>query len=360
MAPRLQPRISIVRPALIGLTLCLAVAAGTAGWMIGTDAPSRLTLRGEVVARGAAQTLSTPGGGVVRLLRVTPGGRVAEGDLVVVFDDTAARAQLALLSERLVQAEIRRARLIAELDGADTFEVPPLSATIAEDTLTELRDRELALMRARAQTRRVQRDVFDAERRALRETHRLDPTSVDLDGGLAALARDHLQAESDLRARIERELADLNETLQDEVRPRFEAGTRALSNTQVTAPTDLLVTRLHATGPGSVITDGGPAFDYVPLAEGTALAADATEAELARLDEGTDLTVQLDGLDRPLIARLGDRLPSNQVELILSEDDAAVLQSQAFLPGQRLTASVEFASDAVVSALLEPLQGLNF
>ncbi|MEL7088830.1 MAG: hypothetical protein AAGL98_10395, partial [Planctomycetota bacterium] len=360
MALRLQPGTGIVRPALVGLLLCLLVSGATAAWIIKADAPTRLAFTGDVQTRAGERSLNVRANGLVTEIPAQTGARFKAGDLLLALDDTAARAQFDLASERIVQAELRQARLLAELEEADAVERPTLSASISPEDLAELEARELALLRSRAQTLTVQRDVFEAERRSLREAKRVDPEGVDLEGGLSTLASNLAEVEGAHRARIVEELEDIQGQIAGDLEPSLNAAKAALEDTALKAPEDLIVTGVLLAGPGSVASEGSAAITFAPLKEGLVLTMEASPELRARLSDGPPLTVRIDGLGTEFQARASSNLADGRVELTPLADAASVLERPELSPGQALTATVEFPSDAILAALLMPLRGLTF
>jgi epimerase transport system membrane fusion protein len=63
-------------------------------------------------------------GGIVKELRVKDGDRVREGDVLLLLDDTQTRAEFDVLSQQQDLLRATEARLVAELDGAETIAFP--------------------------------------------------------------------------------------------------------------------------------------------------------------------------------------------------------------------------------------------
>jgi HlyD family secretion protein len=79
---------------------------------------------GALVVDSNVKKVQHPTGGVVGELRVHDGSRVKAGDLLIRLDETTAQANLAMVEKSLAELYARRARLEAELAGAETIELP--------------------------------------------------------------------------------------------------------------------------------------------------------------------------------------------------------------------------------------------
>lgn len=88
-------------------------------------------LNGAVVAQavvkveGNRKTLQHLDGGIVKVLRVKEGDHVNAGDVIIVLDDTQARAEFNVYSEQHLNLRATEARLVAELNRAETLRPPP-------------------------------------------------------------------------------------------------------------------------------------------------------------------------------------------------------------------------------------------
>lgn len=79
---------------------------------------------GKVTVEGNYQSVQTPDGGVVTTIHVKNGDVVREGQALVTLDSTDARANLEIVATRVRELAIQQARLNAERDGRENFELP--------------------------------------------------------------------------------------------------------------------------------------------------------------------------------------------------------------------------------------------
>ncbi|MBZ5718543.1 HlyD family secretion protein, partial [Haemophilus influenzae] len=74
---------------------------------------------GSIVVDSNVKKVQHPTGGVVGEVRARDGDRVKAGDVVVRLDDTVTKASLAIVTKGLDGLLARRARLLADQDGAE-------------------------------------------------------------------------------------------------------------------------------------------------------------------------------------------------------------------------------------------------
>src|SRR5439155_18907796 len=116
---------SSIRAHLLAIAAATIVLVGGIGVMGATT-----ELAGAIIASGAlvvdsnVKKVQHPTGGIVGELHVHDGSRVTAGDLLIRLDETTAQANLAMVEKSLAELYARRARLEAELAGADAIEIP--------------------------------------------------------------------------------------------------------------------------------------------------------------------------------------------------------------------------------------------
>ncbi len=119
-----------------------------------------VTASGLVALENNVKKVQHQSGGIVGQIRVHEGQRVKEGELLVKLDDTATRANLAIIVNDLVTALARQARLHAERDGAASVTFPDALANKAVFSLTikSALESELKLFDSRLKSREGQRE----------------------------------------------------------------------------------------------------------------------------------------------------------------------------------------------------------
>ena len=119
-----DPRRSIRRHLLAGVTLVVLLAGGVGGWAATTELAGAVIAPGNLVVETNVKKVQHPTGGVVGELRVRDGDEVKAGDVVVRLDDTVTRANLAIVVKSLDELSARQAREEAERDGANAPSFP--------------------------------------------------------------------------------------------------------------------------------------------------------------------------------------------------------------------------------------------
>lgn len=213
---------SVRGAALLGLVALAVLVLGLGLWSVTTTLSGAVVTRGRIELDQGHLPIQHPDGGTVVELRVTEGVRVVAGEVLLVLDGTAHRAELAVTDLRLNELLSRRARLRAERDGRDAPDFPPeliarsldapdLAAQIeAERRLFAARRATQDEMQAQLAQRIVQIHAqvlgLTAQRQALEEQVQL--VGQDLAAQEALFARGHVSQTGVLALR--RELARLS------------------------------------------------------------------------------------------------------------------------------------------------------
>jgi HlyD family secretion protein len=132
-------------------TAALALVISTAGvWAVTAPLASAVIAPAQIVVDSNVRRVQHPTGGVVAEIFVNDGDRVRAGDMLVRLDETMTRANLALIENQLNQFWTRRARLRAEQDGREAFNIPSELAGRTElAAIAEILAGETSLMQRR-------------------------------------------------------------------------------------------------------------------------------------------------------------------------------------------------------------------
>ncbi|WP_300038754.1 HlyD family type I secretion periplasmic adaptor subunit [uncultured Roseobacter sp.] len=138
-------------PLTIGV-LALVILVGVIGaWSVQARISGAVIASGMIEVQSNRQVLQHPQGGVVGELLVRNGDAVRAGDVVLRFDDTQLRSELAVVEGQLFEVQARMARLVAERDGLSDLTITGDLASLAADApeVQELLDGQERLFRAR-------------------------------------------------------------------------------------------------------------------------------------------------------------------------------------------------------------------
>src|SRR5262245_63174999 len=120
-----DPIATIRRLNVAGLAMVAVFVGCIGGWAATSELAGAVIAAGTVIVESADKKVQHPTGGVVKEILVHDGSEVEEGQVVVRLDDTVPRATLGVLRAQFDENNARRARLLAERDGADAIAFPP-------------------------------------------------------------------------------------------------------------------------------------------------------------------------------------------------------------------------------------------
>ncbi len=352
---------SLRRLCLAGVATMVLGFGGLVGWAAMARLESAVPASGTLVVQSKRKTVSLLESGILRELLVTEGQRVEAGQVLLRLDDAQARAAVKQARARLIGAEVRVARLAAELGEEDGFEIPEaLRRESVDDTIAPLLAAESALFAARkasfegavaVQARRIaqlEQQITALKAQSAAHGARLGFIRQELRGvndllarGFATrtraleLQRNEAQlvgeiGELDARAaeagqaiaQAEHEMLNLRTTrrneaareMQDAVaqvaegRARLAAAEDILRRTVVTAPEPGTVTDLRFFTAGSSIVAGQPVLDIVPVDDALLVEAAANPADVERLAVGARVNVRLVGFSHRRVPPLPGHL----------------------------------------------------
>ena len=161
---------SVRRHLFLAICASLLLVGGLGGWAATTELSGAVVAAGNLVVASSVKKVQHPSGGVIGQLLVRDGDAVGAGQLLIRFDETVTRANLAVIDSSLIELYARMARLMAERDGADEVKV---SRALAEypnsDKIGEVLDGEKRLFELRRNARSGQKAQLDEKTGQLRE-----------------------------------------------------------------------------------------------------------------------------------------------------------------------------------------------
>lgn len=120
------PRVSDnVRPYMIsGLVAGVVLVGGFGGWAASSELSGAVIASGTVVVESNVKKVQHPTGGIIGSIRTRNGGTVTAGDVLLSLDDTQTRANLGIVVSQIIELTGRKARLLAEREGAPAIAFP--------------------------------------------------------------------------------------------------------------------------------------------------------------------------------------------------------------------------------------------
>jgi multidrug efflux pump subunit AcrA (membrane-fusion protein) len=128
-----RPSDATWRPALAGWILIALFFGGLGGWAALAPLDGAVVAPGVVKVDGNRKSVQHLDGGIVKALRVKEGDHVAAGEVLLVLDDTQAKAEYDVLSEQWFVLRATEVRLLAELAADDALVMPSELADAAND-----------------------------------------------------------------------------------------------------------------------------------------------------------------------------------------------------------------------------------
>src|SRR5258708_4501604 len=118
------PSDSIRRVALAGWLIIALFFGGIGSWA--ATAPLNGAVVGNAVVKveGNRKSVQHLDGGIVKEMRIKEGDKVNAGDVLIILDETQARAEYDVLSQQYVVLRATEARLLAELNHSSELMMP--------------------------------------------------------------------------------------------------------------------------------------------------------------------------------------------------------------------------------------------
>jgi len=231
--PTSDSRASIRRHIIIGCAVVAFLAIGLGGWASTAEISGALIAQGSLVVDSNVKKVQHPTGGVVGEVRVHDGDRVKAGEILIRLDETVTRANLAIVTKGLTELYARKARLVAELNGAETVAAPKefagqLSDPEVQDTLAS----ERKLFDLRRTTRLGEKDQLRQRIKELQEQISGLVAQEDAESKEAALIDQELQGVRDLWAKNLVQLSRLTSLEREKARLQGQRGELVASAAQ--------------------------------------------------------------------------------------------------------------------------------
>ena len=354
---RVQPKTSgggIAWFVIFGLFVVAGFIGGATYWATASKLDGAVVAPASFVVEGNRKTVEHLDGGIVSDILVKNGDLVEAGQVLVELDSTDLGVDLDVIASQISDLSVRRARLVAQLQTAQTFDRADVADSLRValdpdawaaayvtqkllfDAERRSRDAEAALTDQRVANLEDQVSGLQAQR--LSNTRQLEITQQELanlqtlqDKGLVAAARVNsrrveverlngveaalLTQEAQARNQIsELRLASVGtQTLRNEaastelaqieaslatLEPQYVGATERLKRVAITAPVSGRVVEMTVFTAGGVVRPGAPILDIVPVDQPLVVEARVNTADIEKLFIGQSSRVRLSAFDQ--------------------------------------------------------------
>ena len=406
---------SIRRHLAIGVTTVVLLVGGVGGWASTTDIAGAVIAAGQLVVESSVKKVQHPTGGVVGELNVREGDHVKVGDLVVRLDETQTRAELDVILKGLDENAARRARMEAELSGADkVMFAASLTARVKDPEVAHLLKTEAELFFVRKAAREGQKSILREQATGLREqiagkdkelnwisqelvgVHELlkknlvpftrvvqlerDAARIAGERGalLATIAQTELkilQVDEDMRQDVGKDMADIRAKASELTEKRVAAEDR-LKRIDIRAPQNGVVHQLNVHTVGGVIAPPSVAAEpimlIVPEADNLIVEAKVQPQDVDQLYVGQLATLRFSAFNQRTTPELNgvvstvspdvtvDQKRPDQsyyvIRIKVSDDEVARLGAVKLVPGMPVEAFMQTDERTVISYLIKPIK----
>ncbi len=339
-------------PMILGILAFLLLVVGFGGWAATTNISGAIVASGQIEVDQNRQIVQHPDGGVVAEILVDEGDEVAAGDVLLKLDPTLLKSELTITEGQLYELMARRARLVAERDGAEeiVFDEELIQAADRDTEVAELvegqrnlffaraesLDKEVAQLRKRTEQIADQVQGIEAQQEALQkqlaliadelvdkrkalegghvrkpEVLAIEREEARLTGSVGELIASKAQAEGriteteiqilSLETRRREEAISTLRDLQFRERELAEqrrALHERLSRMEITAPVSGVVYGLTVFTPRSVIRPADPVLYLVPQDRPLVIAAQVEPIHIDQLFVSQDVSLRFSSLDQ--------------------------------------------------------------
>ncbi|TWA99166.1 HlyD family type I secretion periplasmic adaptor subunit [Bradyrhizobium stylosanthis] len=340
------PSDSIKRIAFAGWAIVAVFFGGIGAWALTAPLNGAVVANAVVKVEGNRKSVQHLDGGIVKELRVREGDRVRFGDLLIVLDETQARAEYEVLTQQWVVLRATEIRLLTELDHGSELVMPsdlkarsedPYLKSVWNGQVSQFESRRAALEGQRSVIREKinqlgsqivgsqaqvksftdqinsvhseAKDIAPLVERGLIARPRilqLERTAYGLEGQIAdsnaniAKARQAIAEQEQQVAQLDNDrMTDVTKDLRDtqakilEVIPKAMNAKAVLGRMEIRAPYSGQVVGLNVFSVGGVIQRGDKILDIVPEQDGLTIEAQVAVEDISDVHPNTRAEVHL-------------------------------------------------------------------
>ena len=360
--------------AIMGYAVVFLTFGVLGGWAAVAKIDSAVVAPGTIALEGNRKVVQHLEGGIVQNVRVDEADKVEKGDLLLRLNDIEARANLIVTQNRMNVALVIEARLLAERDMADTFNVPDsLRMENPSETVRSTIKDQKSQFEDRRSILRSQIDILSSQIKQTEEQVRgleiqksaLDRRVANFDllmdrmrrGEESGLIQSNMLSQredemmqieasrGDIISQIAQAKNALNQTEYEKIKIKQEYKQRAntelkdvraeiseleertkvtadvLSRTEIRAPGSGTIQNLQVHTIGSVIQPGDTLMELVPENEELIVNARVSPRDIDNVSEGLDTEVRFTAFKSKLTPIMLGRVRSVSDDIITPESN---------------------------------------
>lgn len=366
---------SLRGPTIAGVAILLLCVGGFGVWAARAPLDGAVVVSGSFVATGQNKHVQHLEGGIIREMAVREGDLVEAGQPLLRLDPTAAQAKLRRLELRHNRLLIMKARLLAELEAAETFALPDgLIGEARDPEVRALFERQLVELRARREKQATEEEVLRKEIASLQESIVGYASQIESTRARLALFGEELKDKTGLLSRqlvrktevfalqraeagLAGELAELTariadarertaraeqqiihvrssatqktiedlrntETELDDVLEQIRAARDVVDRLEVRAPVRGIVVKLHHHTQGGVIGAGAVILELLPVNDELVIEARLKPSEISHVIAGQDALVRLTALNQRLTPMIDGKVAYVSADAVAGQHGA--------------------------------------
>lgn len=404
-------RLSII--AVLLLTISLFV------WMSLTHLSQVVRVEGKIIPAGKGQQIQHLEGGIISSIDVQEGELVHKGDPLLTIDSTMAGASQSETKQKLDAQLVRAARLKAEVDNQDVFNLPPewkdLQVANAEVQLFHARqdklNREIAVQKsmlnqriselaeAKARKARLATEIVTASERmnivttmsqngAASKLEVLDAKGREQSlrtqlGDVAGMVPKLEAAINEAQARIEEAKSNFRADAQNEyvatlsdidrLKQMLTAADDRMKRTEVKAPVDGVINSISVNTVGGVVKPGEILLEITPSTQKILIEARASPKDRGYLHSGLKTQIRVLSYDPAEFGTLTGQVTKIGADSLKDANDQPYYQvsilvdklpdeykGKEMIPGMTVTADIVTGDRTILGYLLSPLHKFTY
>ncbi|MCA6122784.1 HlyD family type I secretion periplasmic adaptor subunit [Bradyrhizobium sp. WSM 1704] len=340
------PSDSIKRASVAGWAIVLLFFGGIGTWAATAPLNGAVVANAVVKVDGNRKSIQHLDGGIVKQLHIKEGDKVNAGDLLIVLDETQARAEFEVLTQQHVVLRATEVRLLTELDRGSQLVMPadlkarsedPYFRSVWNGQVSQLESRLAAIAGQRSVIRekinQLGSQIVGAEAQVkaftdqIKSVHneakdiaplvergliarprilQLERTAYGLEGQIAdtnaniAKARQAIAEQEQQMAQLDNDrMTEVTKDLRDtqakilEVIPKAMNAKAVLGRMEIRSPYSGRVVGLNVFSVGGVIQRGDKILDIVPLQDGLTIEAQVAVEDISDVHPNTRAEVHL-------------------------------------------------------------------